>query len=570
MKVHLFLLTIFISLFFQFILYIPIWDLSNSAIDLLNSDSSYSYIIYQKNAYGIIVTLNKTITKNGNVITTQNYLIINEETEIVQFEDIESHYRGKLNCDIIICPKGKFHCYIYDNKTDIIPYVFEEKGDWNLKCYDHDTGYFLFFYLMNKNKGVFYTRNEGATMGELVREDNIYDFKLENGYNLDYNEYKFPMIVLRGENIILSGKKVTLKNDYAVTMDTYHYIITQAKSNTKAYFDRDFYLYYFTYNNISDFISGYSITNIDLDNYDQSISSIQIIHNNECPFSFIDEVEIKEINFIQDTQYAYYKLFNINKNKSYYGILDIKMNKILYNIEEEFTTFIPISNNGEMLAISETSAYKICIIKNSNHDWYFYKKDPTYCKIVVLITSFTIHFCLNYCIGQSEIIFKLFIEIEGFSNFWIEKLFTFEHTIYLLFYSSFYEKFDYLKIFQFSLYEFLLNFFFINLKYDIYLSLSICIISLIGCNLLNIGILLTYYYDNLEDENEWVGVLSIRYYQFIFFGYISMLYYYHLLIFIFIAITGYKMIGIISSDLETSETLIDKFRSSYKKITDII
>ena len=216
------------------------------------------------------------------------------------------------------------------------------------------------------------------------------------------------------------------------------------------------------------------------------------------------------------------------------------------------------------------SSIKICIIKNSNHDWYFYKKDPTYCKIVVLITSFTIHFCLNYCIGQSEIIFKLFIEIEGFSNFWIEKLFTFEHTLYLLFYSSFYEKFDYLKIFQFSLYEFLLNFFFINLKYDIYLSLSICIISLIGCNLLNIGILLTYYYDNLEEENEWVGVLSIRYYQFIFFGYISMLYYYHLLIFIFIAITGYKMIGIISSDLETSETLIDKFRSSYKKITDII
>ena len=38
------------------------------------------------------------------------------------------------------------------------------------------------------------------------------------------------------------------------------------------------------------------------------------------PFSFIDEVEIKEMNFIRGTQYVYYEIYNKNKDKSYYGI----------------------------------------------------------------------------------------------------------------------------------------------------------------------------------------------------------------------------------------------------------
>ena len=213
---------------------------------------------------------------------------------------------------------------------------------------------------------------------------------------------------------------------------------------------------------------------------------------------------------------------------------------------------------------------KMCKIINPNHDWYFYKKDNTYCRIVVLVTSFTIHFCLNYCLGQSEIIFKMFIEIEGFNNFWIEKLFIVEHTLYLLFYSGFYEKYDYLKIFQLPFYEFLINFFLINLLYDLYLSLTICTIGLIGCIFLNIGIAITGYYDNLEEENQWVGVLSIRYYQFIIFGYIGMLYYYNLLIFIFIALSGYKIIKILKSDPNSSDALIDRLKFFFDNIIEII
>jgi hypothetical protein len=108
------------------------------------------------------------------------------------------------------------------------------------------------------------------------------------------------------------------------------------------------------------------------------------------------------------------------------------------------------------------------------------------------------------------------------------------------------------------------------LKYDINLSLSLCIIALIGCNLLNIGILLTYYYDNLSDKNEWVGVLSIRYYQFIIFGYFGMFYYYIILSFIFIAISDYKLIGIVYYDnIYSTNILIDRFKKTYYSLKDI-
>ena len=141
------------------------------------------------------------------------------------------------------------------------------------------------------------------------------------------------------------------------------------KTFIQASFDSNHIFYYFTYNNVSDFISGYSNSYFDFssrETYRSSIDSISITQNSDSPFSFTDEVEIKEMNFIRSTQYVYYEIYNKNKDKSYYGILDIKLNKILYNIEEEFTTFIPTSNIGEMLAISTTSAYKICILKNGD------------------------------------------------------------------------------------------------------------------------------------------------------------------------------------------------------------
>ena len=91
--------------------------------------------------YGFKLKLSKNIIKSVNTITQSNTLSINGGDELkVEFENIESFYH--LNGADIICPKGN-HPYDATNKRYLKPENFEEKGDWDLKCYNHKTNYFL-------------------------------------------------------------------------------------------------------------------------------------------------------------------------------------------------------------------------------------------------------------------------------------------------------------------------------------------------------------------------------------------------------------------------------------------
>ena len=49
----------------------------------------------------------------------------------------------------------------------------------------------------------------------------------------------------------------------------------------------------------------------------------------------------------------------------YHGVLDITLNKVIFNTNENIDIFIPYSSNS-MLAITKESAYRICLIKDSN------------------------------------------------------------------------------------------------------------------------------------------------------------------------------------------------------------
>ena len=56
----------------------------------------------------------------------------------------------------------------------------------------------------------------------------------------------------------------------------------------------------------------------------------------------------------------------VQKNGTiYYGIFDIVLNKIIFNTKEKINTFIP-HTDGAMLALTSTTAYKICAYKNGN------------------------------------------------------------------------------------------------------------------------------------------------------------------------------------------------------------
>ena len=360
---------------------IPNWNLNSSGINLLSSSETIKYTVVDREMYSFKLKLSKTIIKSGNIITQNNTLSINGGYEFnVEFENIESFYH--LNGIDIICPKGKYHPYDATNKKYLIPANFEEKGDWNLKCYNHKTNYFLVFYLMKGEKNFFYSPSqydykEFSWMNKAFAEQ-IFDFKLENGDEyIDGNGWKnYQMGALILENNYLKLKSLMAQFHYHYSNYELIYIynsidvnplsinLTEAKKYTQAYFNNysdEFYFY--TYNSISDFISGYSnVTTSDYTNLD----NVQFHINSKSPFEFLDEAEIIDMNFLLYSEYIYYTINNTKTGEIYHGLYDIKLDKIVFNTNENITTFIPYTSNS-MLVITEENAYKICVIKNGNN-----------------------------------------------------------------------------------------------------------------------------------------------------------------------------------------------------------
>ena len=142
------ILLILFILIFHILSVVPEWNLTNSGIDLLGNQTSYKYLVCKRDMYDIIVEMYKNIS-----LSNENILILNEiiskynsteKESIVDFENIESSYKEKISTPVI-CPKGKYHMYDIEKKEYIIPENFEEKGDWELKCFVSKANYFLVF-----------------------------------------------------------------------------------------------------------------------------------------------------------------------------------------------------------------------------------------------------------------------------------------------------------------------------------------------------------------------------------------------------------------------------------------
>ena len=369
-----FIICIFLIKFFYVHSPIPNWDITSQSKDLLSSTSTYDYIIYSKTAYETTVTLKKTITKSGSSITSKNYVTIGTTTHEVEFDDIDSHYKNKFGCTYLICPRGKFHPYDFNSNSHIIPPNFKDKGGWDLRCFDHETGYFLVFYLSNFGKNFFfkYYDDEVKECGHI--DTAIYDYRLEDGNKEDNYKYKFSYLRHHSDNnLYLAAGSFTLNNDDNTRFPNYNSIsswnnLMAMKNYTQGSFMSNHYFYFFTYNNVTDFSSGYSNTYVDFSSeeiYKSSVPSIGITRNYDSPLSFVDNVEIKDIKFISGTKYAYYKIYNRDKNKNYYGLISITDNKVLYNFGDDIISFIPVSSST-IIAITSTSAYEVCIIKSGN------------------------------------------------------------------------------------------------------------------------------------------------------------------------------------------------------------
>ena len=345
---------------FKFILSaVPNWNFDNLAIDIMTTNP-LPYTIYTNNNN---LELKKTITKSDTGISSQNSLTFGTHIRNVEFESIESYYQSQLHCDYIVCPKGSFHPLIMENGNQIIPPCFSKGGDWNLRCYRHDTGFFLLFYSNNGRNNIISSKDSGGSWdnsNHLVGE--LYDFKLTQGNNGNNGEYPMMYISKESGYLKLFGMKLILKTDDVHKMaGGQTKTLCKAKTYTHALFNENSDKYYYITYDETSIESGYSNTDtissyVDLTGYSNT-------HNGELNFQFADNIQIQNVSLIPNTKYAYYTIYNIDKEITYHGLIDIEKNKIIYNLAEEIKTFIPYSTT-EMLAITSNSAYKLCIVKS--------------------------------------------------------------------------------------------------------------------------------------------------------------------------------------------------------------
>ncbi len=140
----------------------------------------------------------------------------------------------------------------------------------------------------------------------------------------------------------LIGGKFTFNDDGVHQNDCGGEIIILPSSNhSRGCFENNFeHFYFFTYTNISDFSCGYYDSTDSIDYLSVGQYSVNI--STESPLEFLDDVEIQEIKFIKNYKYAYYKIYNPTKGKTYYGIIDIKQNLVVFNTDEEILTLFLI------------------------------------------------------------------------------------------------------------------------------------------------------------------------------------------------------------------------------------
>ena len=350
---------------------VPVWNLKKSGIDLFEK-YKLTYRIADATIHDDFhFYLDITLSKEGNIIKKTNLLQLgdyNYQINSAPWNDIESAYTNK-NDKFYICPKGRYHIYVYyinsKNYKPLVPEDFNENSNdnWELKCYyQHDLGYIFVSYL-NSDKPVYQLEvSSGNFIYNKQIEQGIYDYK----WTTDPNNNKYQMIAILKKNnqIYLKDLYFTIDKTYSYDENKENKIIEELKSNYKIFFNNENYdFYWINYNNNSDFTSGFYFNGVINVN---NIESIDLNINENSPIEFVDDVTIKQMNFIPYTKYVYYEIYNNIKKITYHGIIDIILNKVIFNTDEEIKKFMPISKNS-MLAFTRDSVYEICAIYDGNY-----------------------------------------------------------------------------------------------------------------------------------------------------------------------------------------------------------
>ena len=365
------IIIIFINLFFISFSILPNWNLQSSSKNLLESSNTHEYTITNRHMYDLDALLKKNISKleNGTIIHKNKLWINNIDKGVVSFENIESFYKKDDDNRQLLCPMGSYDPINLDDMKEI-PNSIDKKEKWNLKCYNHNAGYFFVYYFNNGENEVYdlLLNKSYIWYKDLQLYSEIYDFKLVNKVNGN-SRNSYPMCALikwDGKiQFLATGYQINDKDSIGRDTDLNQTLI-EAKTYSKGCFkngSNDFY--YITYNDISDFSSGYSTQTVSGEYYYNN--NVQFANNYNSPFEFVDEVEIEDMDFLLYSKYVYYTLLNKVTRKKYHGVFDVTTHQIIFNTDEDLDVFIPYSEYS-MLAITKETAYEACFIKDETNN----------------------------------------------------------------------------------------------------------------------------------------------------------------------------------------------------------
>ena len=301
---------IFLYLFLSSISIVPNWNLKDSSKDLLPTGTdTCTYTVVDRMMYDLIGKLDKTITRSGSGITHSNTLYIRNNVEgsttqtftNVNFENIESLYKftdGNNSGKRFLCPIGKHHPINIDNDpfSEINNNEIDGNNEWDLKCYNHNENHFFVYYFMNGEKQVYDL--SGSTYTErtsLKMHQELYDFKLVNKDKSKQNgPYPICALIKMNNSIVFFASEYIFSADGSISRSPdKNLTITRAKTYTQGYFNNyTNHFYFITYNDASDFVSGFSTVANEGSNL-YTTSSIRVTLNDKSPFEFSDEVEIE-------------------------------------------------------------------------------------------------------------------------------------------------------------------------------------------------------------------------------------------------------------------------------------
>ena len=333
---------------------VPAWNLSNSAINILENSTSFNYTIFSNTNPKL--NLIKEIRKINDDIIQQNYIEFKEKILNTTWEGIHQVYI--IDNIIYVCPTGKSYLSEYENNGFKEIYESEQGSqEWDFSCdyLDNIKGIFM-SYLHTKDKYIYiYKKDSDWEKHEM--HDGYLDINWPNNDSITKKRFYLFSVITTIDSIKLGRIEVNVENDKKVSMSMSGLEqIKERLNKSYAYFDHQNYFYWITYND-THFYSGYSKTPIDKNSDEYQVDKIEIVTNSISPFKYFGNVKISYVKLIRNTKYAFYEINA--EDKIFHGIIDIESNKILFNSNENIKDFKPYSNNS-LLVVTDKTAYKLC------------------------------------------------------------------------------------------------------------------------------------------------------------------------------------------------------------------